>query len=67
MSYQAINPYTEELVKSFPQHTDGDVESIIVKAEKTFATDWSLRALAERRTAVKPRRSSETDSTTWPN
>ena len=29
MSYQTINPYTEEVVKTFPSHTDADIESII--------------------------------------
>ena len=29
MEYQTINPYTEELVKTFPQHTDAEIESII--------------------------------------
>ena len=32
MLYETINPYTEELVKTFPQHTDAQLESIIRKA-----------------------------------
>ena len=27
MAYQSINPYTEELIKSFNQHTDEQLES----------------------------------------
>ena len=53
MQYQTINPYTEELVQTFPLHTDGEIESIIAKAEKTYATDWSRRSLAERKAVVK--------------
>ncbi len=53
MLYQTINPYTEALVKTFPSHTDAEVESIIAKAEETYATDWSLRSLAERKTVLK--------------
>ena len=53
MLYQTINPYTEDLVRTFPQHTDGDIESIIAKAEETYATDWSLRSLAERQAVMK--------------
>ena len=41
MQYQTINPYTEELVRTFPLHTDAEIESIIAKAEKTYETDWS--------------------------
>ena len=53
MSYQTINPYTEEVVKTFPQHTDTDIESIIAQAEKTYSTDWSLKSLAERKAVLK--------------
>jgi len=53
MEYQTINPFTEELVKTFAQHTDPQLESIIAKAEETYATDWSLRSLAGRKTVVK--------------
>ena len=53
MQYQTINPYTEELVKTFPLHTDAEIESIIAKAEKTYETDWSRRPLAERKAIVK--------------
>jgi succinate-semialdehyde dehydrogenase/glutarate-semialdehyde dehydrogenase len=34
MVYQTINPYTEELIKTFPSHTDAEIESIIAQAEK---------------------------------
>ena len=53
MLYETINPYTEELVKTFPQHTDAQLESIIRKAEETYTTDWSLRSLAARRAVIK--------------
>ena len=53
MLYQTINPYTEELVKTFPQHTDTEIESIIAKAEETYATDWSQRSLAARKAVLK--------------
>ena len=53
MEYQTINPYTEELVNTFPQHTDAEVESIIAKAEETYATNWSVRSLAARKAVLK--------------
>src|SRR5262245_43817143 len=53
MQYQTINPYTEDLIQSFPLHSDGDIESIIAKAEKTYATDWSRRSLADRKAVIK--------------
>ena len=53
MLYQTVNPYTEEVVKTFPSHTDVDIESIIATAEKTYATDWSVRPLAARKAVLK--------------
>jgi len=53
MAYQTINPYTEELVKSFREHTDTQLEAILAKAEETYENDWSLKSLAERKVIVK--------------
>jgi len=53
MAYQTINPYTEELVKTFREHTDAQLGAIIAKAEATYENDWSLRSLAERKAIVK--------------
>ncbi len=53
MLYQTINPYTEEVVETFPLHTDAEMESIIARAEETYATDWSLRPLASRKAVLK--------------
>lgn len=53
MQYQSINPYTEELAQAFPLHSDGEIESIIAKAEKTYAKDWSRRSLADREAVVR--------------
>jgi len=53
MAYQTINPYTEELVKTFPEHTDEQLEVILAQAQAAFQNDWSLRSLAERKVIVK--------------
>jgi acyl-CoA reductase-like NAD-dependent aldehyde dehydrogenase len=53
MAYQTINPYTEELVKTFPEHTDAQLQTILAKAKETYENDWSLRSLAERKAIVK--------------
>ena len=41
MSYQTINPYTEELVETFREHTDAELGAIIAKADEAFENDWS--------------------------
>jgi len=53
MEYQTINPFTEELVKTFPQHTDAQLEEIIATAENVYESDWSLRTLHERKAIIK--------------
>lgn len=53
MAYQTINPYTEELINEFPDHTDEQLEAIMAQAQRTFQNDWSLRSLAERKAIVK--------------
>ena len=53
MEYQTINPFTEELIKTFPMHTDEQLEEIIAKAESVYKNDWSQRSLAERKKIVK--------------
>lgn len=53
MQYQTINPYTEDLVQTFPLHSDREIESIIAKADKTYVTDWSRRSFAARKAVIK--------------
>ncbi len=53
MAYQTINPNNEELIKSFPEHTDGQLEQIIAQAESTYKNDWSRKTPAERKAIVK--------------
>ncbi len=53
MAYQTINPNTEELIESFPDHTDEQLQEIIAKADAEYRTHWSLTTLAERKTIVR--------------
>src|SRR5258708_11216235 len=53
MIYQTINPFTEKLVKTFPEHTNEQLEAIIAQAEETYRKDWSLRSIAERKKILK--------------
>jgi succinate-semialdehyde dehydrogenase/glutarate-semialdehyde dehydrogenase len=53
MAYETINPYTEELVKTFREHTDAELEGIIAQAEGAYENDWRLRSMAERKAVVK--------------
>jgi succinate-semialdehyde dehydrogenase/glutarate-semialdehyde dehydrogenase len=53
MAYKTINPYTEDLVETYTEHTDGQLEAIIAKADETYRNDWGVRSLADRKAIVK--------------
>ncbi len=53
MAYQTINPNTEELVKSFPEHTDQQLQDILAKAHSVFQDTWSATTLEQRKAVVK--------------
>jgi len=53
MEYQTINPFTEQLIETFPMHTDEQLQEIIAKAEFAYENDWRLRTLDQRKAVVK--------------
>ncbi|MEC5321384.1 NAD-dependent succinate-semialdehyde dehydrogenase [Brenneria populi subsp. brevivirga] len=52
MAYATTNPYTGELIKTFPDATDAEVSSAIEHAHATFLT-WKTRSFAERRAVMQ--------------
>jgi succinate-semialdehyde dehydrogenase/glutarate-semialdehyde dehydrogenase len=52
MQYQTINPFTEELVKTFPEDTDERLQEVIARADAVYKSGWRLRTLEERRAVV---------------
>jgi succinate-semialdehyde dehydrogenase/glutarate-semialdehyde dehydrogenase len=53
MAYLTINPANEQTLTRFPEHTDDQLEETIARAASVYQTDWSLKALDERRAIVK--------------
>lgn len=47
MSYKTINPYTNEVVKQFPDATDAEVAQAITQADATFQS-WKKAPFAQR-------------------
>ncbi|GAB7540336.1 NAD-dependent succinate-semialdehyde dehydrogenase [Burkholderia sp. 3C] len=41
MAYQTINPTTNELIKTWPNHTDADVEAALATAHRLYKSAWS--------------------------
>ncbi|MCL2895616.1 NAD-dependent succinate-semialdehyde dehydrogenase [Brenneria tiliae] len=52
MAYATTNPYTGELIKTFPDATDAEVASAIEHAHATFLT-WKNTSFAERRAIMQ--------------
>jgi len=52
MPYQTINPTTGELIKTFDEISDEELDLSIKNAQNAFETDWRHRAVAERAALV---------------
>jgi succinate-semialdehyde dehydrogenase/glutarate-semialdehyde dehydrogenase len=48
MAYRTLNPFTEQTVKDYPEHTDAEVEAALAKADALFHSDWSQGDIAPR-------------------
>jgi succinate-semialdehyde dehydrogenase / glutarate-semialdehyde dehydrogenase len=48
MPFETVNPATGELVRTFEEISDRDLELALGTAHKAYETDWRLRPVAER-------------------
>jgi succinate-semialdehyde dehydrogenase/glutarate-semialdehyde dehydrogenase len=48
MFFQTVNPATGELVRTFKEISDDDLELALATAHKAYENDWRLRPVAER-------------------
>ena len=48
MAYQTVNPYTGQLVKAYPSHTDADIERALEKADALYHSSWSKGDIDQR-------------------
>lgn len=48
MSYQTINPASNKLIKSWPAHTDAQVEQALATADALYHSDWSKGSIQPR-------------------
>ncbi len=46
--FQSVNPYTQELIASYPQHTPAEISQILTQSQQTF-TLWSQKSSTTRR------------------
>ncbi len=52
MAYQTINPATGEVIKTFPEVSDGDLEVAVRRAQQIYKSDWRHRKIADRARVV---------------
>jgi succinate-semialdehyde dehydrogenase / glutarate-semialdehyde dehydrogenase len=48
MAYRTLNPYTEQTVKEFAEHTDAQVEAALSTADALYHSSWSKGPIAPR-------------------
>ena len=52
MSYRSVNPYTEAVLRSFPDATDAEIAEVVGAADRAFREDWRTRSFDERATVL---------------
>lgn len=48
MAYQTVNPFTNQLVKEYPAHSDADVQAALKKADALYHSDWAKGDIDQR-------------------
>lgn len=48
MAYQTINPTTNELVKTWPNHTEEQIEDALAAAHRLYKSEWSKGSIQPR-------------------
>jgi succinate-semialdehyde dehydrogenase / glutarate-semialdehyde dehydrogenase len=52
MAYQSVNPFNGDVLRTFDQHTDQQMEQMLATADRTFREVWSKKPIRERATAI---------------
>src|SRR5271168_661044 len=48
MAYQSVNPFNGEVVRTFDEHTDQEMEQMLANADQAFRTIWSKKPVRDR-------------------
>jgi succinate-semialdehyde dehydrogenase / glutarate-semialdehyde dehydrogenase len=49
--YQTVNPLNGEVLRTFDEHTDQQMEQMLANADQTFREIWSKKPVRDRATA----------------
>lgn len=47
MPFQSINPYNNEVIATYPEHSSGEIESILARSDRAYG-DWRKTPIPER-------------------
>ncbi|MFN3879777.1 MAG: aldehyde dehydrogenase family protein, partial [Brevundimonas sp.] len=53
MAYRTLNPFTEQTLQEYPEHSDDAVETALAKADAVFRSDWSQGDIQPRLAVLK--------------
>ncbi len=53
MAYESVNPFTEEHLKSFPEHSDSEVERVLEQADQAYRSTWRTLSFENRSAVLK--------------
>jgi succinate-semialdehyde dehydrogenase/glutarate-semialdehyde dehydrogenase len=53
MAYQSVNPTTGEILKTFANHTDAEIQSALTVAHALYKSDWSKGPIQPRLDVLK--------------
>jgi succinate-semialdehyde dehydrogenase/glutarate-semialdehyde dehydrogenase len=53
MAYKSVNPYDGQVLKTFDELGDAQLEAALARAEQTYETVWSTKTFAEKAAVVK--------------
>jgi succinate-semialdehyde dehydrogenase / glutarate-semialdehyde dehydrogenase len=48
MPYQTVNPFNGEVLRTFDEHTDQQMEQMLANADKTYRDIWSKKSVPDR-------------------
>ena len=52
MAYQSVNPFNGEVLRTFEEHSDQQMEGMLATADKIFREIWSGKPIRERAKVV---------------
>lgn len=53
MAYQTVNPFNNQLIKEYQQHTDAQIEQALAKADALYRSDWAKGDISQRLPVLK--------------